>query len=188
MGLSNPITPKPGVEELIRLVRGQKVILGHDQAGLYGVETRVLMQAVKRNVDRFPEDFAFQLTWYESERAGPLVYNADKKRASKSQIVILKRGGNIKYRPYAFTEQGVAMLSSVLRSSRAVQVNIEIMRTFVRLRQVLSAHKGLARKLAELEKKYDGQFRVVFEAIRKLMESPPVPARPRIGFRPESRL
>jgi hypothetical protein len=135
-----------------------------------GVETRELVQAVKRNIERFPEDFMFQLT-------------AEEFRRLRSQSVIPKptgRGGR-RVPPYAFTEQGVAMLSSVLRSARAVQVNIEIMRAFVRLRQMLDQNVDLARKLAALEKKYDAQFRVVFDAIRELM-APPVKTRRPIGF------
>jgi hypothetical protein len=138
---------------------------------LYGVETRVLVQAVKRNLERFPEDFMFQLS-------------KDDVDFLRSQIVTLKkgRGQHSKYLPYAFTEQGVAMLSSVLRSQRAIQVNIEIMRTFIRLRQILASHVELARKLDALEKKYDAQFKQVFEAIRQLM-TPPEPKRRPIGFR-----
>lgn len=143
-------------------------MLGSDLADLYGVETRVLNQAVRRNAERFPKDFMFQLSWEETS-------------ALRSQIVTLKRGQHRKYRPYAFTEQGVAMLSSVLNSPRAVRVNIEIMRAFVRLRQMLAAHADLARKHDDLERKYDRQFRIVFDAIRELM-SPPEPKRKRIGF------
>jgi hypothetical protein len=143
-------------------------MLDEDLANLYGVETRALVQAVKRNLDRFPADFMFQLSPDEAE-------------SLRSQIVTSKGRGGRRYPPYAFTEQGVAMLSSVLRSKRAVQVNIEIMRAFVRLRQILASHAVLARKLNELEKKYDSQFRAVFDAIRQLM-SPPVEKRPPIGF------
>jgi hypothetical protein len=137
-------------------------------AELYQVEPRVLVQAVKRNIARFPEDFMFQLTEEEFSNL-------------KSQIVISSWGGLRRARPYAFTEQGVAMLSSVLRSKRAIQVNIEIMRAFVRLRRMLASHADLARKLEALEKKYDAQFRVVFEAIRELMKPPETKRRP-IGF------
>ena len=144
------------IEQLIFLIHGQKVMLSTHLADLYGVESRTLVQAVKRNIERFPEDFIFQLTDKEFDNL-------------KSQIVISSWGGMRRARPYAFTEQGVAMLSSVLRSERAVQVNIEIMRAFVRLRQMLSTHKDLERKLIALEKKYDEQFKVVFDAIRALM-------------------
>jgi hypothetical protein len=135
-------------------------MLDRDLAELYGVQTRALVQAVKRNLKRFPEDFMFQLTWDEAEQL------------SRSQFVILKRGKNIKYLPYAFTEQGVAMLSSVLHSDQAIEVNIAIVRAFVRLREILSTHKDLARKLDELERKlgkHDDKFAVIFEAIRQLM-------------------
>lgn len=152
-------------------------MISSDLAELYGVEPRALLQAVKRNLDRFPSDFMFQLTW--DEVAG--LQSTPHKRRSRSRIVILKRGQNPKYLPYAFTEQGVAMLSSVLRSQRAVHVNIEIMRAFVQLRRMLLTHRELSVKLAALEKKYDAQFKVVFDAIRELM-NPPIPPRPRIGF------
>jgi hypothetical protein len=159
----------------IVVLRGHRVLLDTALARLYGVEVRALNQAVRRNVDRFPDDFMFQLTDEEVAR-------------SRSQIVILNRsrGSNLKYRPNAFTEQGVAMLSSVLRSPRAVQVNIEIMRAFVRLRQLLESNADLARKLEDLEKRYDGQFRAVFEAIRELMLPATRNAR-RIGFKTEGR-
>lgn len=136
-------------------------------AELYGVETKVLKRAVRRNRDRFPEDFMFQLT-------------KDEYITLRSQFGTLRWGS--KYLPFAFTEQGVAMLSGVLHSDRAVRVNIEIMRAFVRLRRILASHKDLAHKLEELEKKYDSQFRIVFEAIRQLMEPPQKPKR-KIGFR-----
>ena len=157
------------IEARIFVVRGQKVLLSTHLAELYEVEPRVLVQAVKRNTERFPEDFMFQLSAEEFDNL-------------KSQIVIPSWGGFRRAAPYAFTEQGVAMLSSVLRSSRAVQVNIEIMRAFVRLRQMLQQNAGLARKLAAMEKKYDVQFKVVFDAIRGLM-APPDPKQKRIGFR-----
>ena len=150
------------IEQLIFLIRGQKVMLSTHLAELYGAESRTLVQAVKRNIERFPEDFIVQLTDKEFDNL-------------KSQIVISSWGGMRRARPYAFTEQGVAMLSSVLRSKRAVQVNIEIMRAFVRLRQMLSAHKDLERKLIALEKKYDKEFKVVFDAIRALMAPPEKP-------------
>jgi len=160
-----------GIERSILLIRGRKVMLDADLAVLYEVEVRVLNQAVQRNLDRFPEDFMFRLTSEE--------YNF-----LRSQSVILNAGRGLhrKYLPLAFTEQGVAMLSAVLRSPRAVQVSIEIMRAFVRLRAALGAHADLARKLADLEKKCDTRFVVVFDAIRRLM-SPPSPPRRRIGFR-----
>jgi hypothetical protein len=144
-------------------------MLDADLAELYGVETRVLLQAVGRNQKRFPKDFMFRLSKEEYELL-------------RSQIVISKKGrGGRRYLPYAFTEQGVAMLSSVLRSEKAVQVNIEIMRTFVRLREMIATHKDLARKLEALERRYDAQFKVVFDAIRELM-APPEPKKRKIGF------
>jgi len=138
---------------------------------LYGVETKALNRAVKRNIGRFPGDFMFQLTTEEAERL-------------RYQIGTLKSGRGLhrKYRPYAFTEQGIAMLSSVLHSERAVRVNIEIMRAFVQLREMLSSHADLARRLAALEKKYDAQFKVVFDAIRDLTAPPEPPSKRRIGF------
>jgi hypothetical protein len=162
-----------GVENTILLVRGQRVMLDRDLAALYGVTTSNLNKAVKRNLDRFPEDFMFQLTAEEAED-------------SRFQIGILKRGTNYKYLPYAFTEQGVAMLSGILRSARAVLVNVAIMRAFVRLREELSLHKELAQKLAELEHKvenHDTGIHALFEAIRHLMAPPAdeTPAR-EIGF------
>jgi len=131
----------------------------------------------------FPEDFLFQLTWEETERVKPRNSAEIPEQTLRSQSVILRWGAHHKYRPYAFTEQGIAMLSSVLRGKQASQVNIEIMRTFVRLRQILSTHQDLAQQLAELEKKYDAQFRVVFDAIRSSMKTED-PPKPQIGFKP----
>ena len=159
------------IERKIYLIRGQKVMLSTDLAQLYDVEPRVLVQAVKRNIERFPEDFMFQLSVEEFTNL-------------KSQIVISSWGGARRAKPYAFTEQGVAMLSSVLRSERAIQVNIAIMRTFVKLREMLSTHKELAQKLNELERKvekHDADIHAVFEAIRQLMTPPAKPKR-QIGF------
>jgi hypothetical protein len=158
------------IEKRIYFLRKQRVMLSMDLAVLYGVQVRVLVQAVKRNLERFPSDFVFQLNLQEA-------------RNLKSQIVISSWGGK-RFPPYAFTEQGVAMLSSVLRSKRAVQVNIEIMRAFVRLREMIVSNKELAKRLDELEQKYDSQFKVVFDAIRQLM-IPAAPPRRRIGFRRE---
>ena len=163
------LIPVDRIEKAILLIHGQKVMLDADLAELYGVETKVLVQAVKRNLERFPEDFMFQLSQEEFA-------------ILRSQIVTSSDWGGRRYPPYAFTEQGVAMLSSVLRSRRAIQVNIEIMRAFIRLRQMLASHVELARKLDALEKKYDAQFKQVFEAIRQLM-APPEPKRRPIGFR-----
>ncbi len=158
------------IERSILLIRGQKVMLDRDLAELYGVETRVLNQAVRRNIRRFPPDFMFQLSPKEFTQW-------------KSQIVISKKEKmGLRRRPLVFTEQGVAMLSSVLGSDRAIDVNIAIMRAFVRLRELMATHKELAQKIDDLEKKYDAQFRAVFDAIRQLMQPAPVPLKRRIGF------
>lgn len=159
------------IERKIYLVRGHKVMLDSDLAGLYEVETFNLNKAVKRNMDRFPDDFMFQLTKEEAN-------------ALRFQIGMSKtkgRGGR-RYIPYVFTEQGVAMLSTVLNSDRAIQVNIAIMRAFVKLRELIATHKDLARKLSDIEKKYDAQFKIVFDAIRQLMTPPDTKKKP-IGFR-----
>jgi hypothetical protein len=168
------IVPAERVERAILVVRGHKVILDADLAVLYGVETKALNRAVKRNTERFPADFMFRLTEKEAQLLRCQIGTLDK--AEK-----LGRGEHRKYLPYAFTEQGIAMLSGVLRSPRAVRVNVEIMRAFVRLRQMLQQNADLARKLAVLENKCDAQFKVVFDAIRELMAPPVKPAR-RIGF------
>jgi len=166
------IIPIGQIEQRILIIRGQRVMLDADLAELYGVETKQLVRAIKRNISRFPPDFMLQLSKDDFE-------NLRRHFGTSSQW------GGRRYPPYAFTEQGVAMLSSVLRSKRAIQVNIEIMRAFVRLRRILASHAGLARKLDILEKKYDAQFRVVFDAIRQLSsppESEPEPPKKRIGF------
>jgi hypothetical protein len=170
------LVPADRIERSILLIRGNKVMLDADLARLYGVSAKRLNEAVRRNRDRFPDDFIFQLTREEIEE---LTRQIDASNL-RSQFATSSWGGR-RYLPYAFTEQGVAMLSSVLRSKRAVQVNIEIMRAFVRLRRMLASNEELARKLAALERKYDAQFKVVFEAIRELM-APPSPKRRRIGF------
>ena len=162
-----PLPMTEGLESRIFLLRKVRVMLSHDLAELYGVQTKALLQAMRRNVDRFPGDFVFQL-------------DAEEFANLRSQVVTSKHGG-ARYRPYAFTEQGVAMLSSVLHSERAVAVSIEIMRTFVKLRAMLESNKDLAKKLATLEGKYDDQFRIVFDAIRELM-NPPTSTKKRIGF------
>ena len=157
MSAKASLVPVEKIQNLIYLIRGQKILLDRDLAALYGVETRVLNQAVRRNSDRFPSDFLLTLTRNEIRNI--------------SQFVISSR---IKHAPnvFAFTEHGVAMLSSVLNSSRAVQVNIEIRRAFVQLRQLLSSNADLARKLTTLERKYDRKFKIVFDAIRELMATP----------------
>ncbi len=173
MGSKEAVVPVERIESRIFLIRGEKVMLDEDLAALYEVEVKALNQAVRRNMERFPGDFMFQLATEEAARL-------------RSQTVTLEtgRGKYRKYLPYAFTEQGVAMLSSVLRSSRAVQVNIEIMRAFVRFRQMMTTHADLERKLAALEKKYDAQFKAVFDAIRALMKPPAPKKKHPIGFVP----
>jgi hypothetical protein len=166
-----PLVSPSDVERVILSVRGQRVMLDRDLAVLYGVPVGVLNQSVTRNLDRFPPDFMFRLT-------------PEEHRSLRSQFVILEkgRGRHRKYPPSAFTEQGIAMLSGVLRSPRAVAVNIEIMRVFVRLRHFLATHSELARQLAELERRHEAKFKVVFDAIRQIM-TPPDPKRRPIGFR-----
>ena len=169
MAGNRSVAPFERIESRIFLLRGHKVMLSRDLAVLYGMGPRALTQAVKRNRERFPGDFMFQLTAGEYANL-------------KSQIVTSSWGGARRAAPYAFTEQGVAMLSSVLRSRRAVLANIEIMRAFVRLRQLVASHTDLARKLDALERKYDTQFKVVFDAIRELMAPPTLKPKRRIGF------
>jgi len=167
------LIPVERIEKAIYLIRGEKVMLDSDLANLYGVETKAVNRAAKRNLKRFPPDFMFQLT-------------AEESAALRYQIGTSKEGrGGRRYQPYAFTEQGVAMLSSVLSSERAVLVNVEIMRAFVKLRRMLASNAELSRRLDELESKYDRKFKVVFDAIRQLM-SPPLPRRKQIGFHSRS--
>lgn len=157
------------IKHKILLVRGQKVLLDSDLAVLYGVETKMLLRQVRRNMTRFPSDFMLQLTQKEWDNL-------------RCQIGTSNSYGGRRYLPYVFTEQGVAMLSSVLSSERAIEVNIHIMRAFVKLRKLLSSHKQLARKIEEMEKQYDYQFAVVFDAIKKLMDPPATAKKRRIGF------
>ena len=164
------IIPIERVEQKIYFIRSQKVMLDSDLAELYGVETKAFNRAVKRNLERFPKDFMFQLAPEEAE-----ILRCHFGTSS------LEWGGR-RYLPYAFTEQGVAMLSSVLRSRKAAMVNVAIMRTFVKLRQMLATHRDLARKLEALEKKYDARFKVVFDLLRDLRK-PSLPARKPIGFK-----
>ena len=165
-----PAELRENISSHIYLIRGQKVMLDEDLASLYGVETRILTRAVKRNLDRFPKDFMFQLKVQEV-------------KALRSQIGISNEGrGGRRYLPFAFTEQGIAMLSSILRSKQAIKVNIEIMRAFVKLRGMVIEHEELKLQLSNLERRYDGQFKKVFDAIRELM-GPRNPAKKRqIGF------
>jgi hypothetical protein len=167
--MSKEIIPQEILESKILLIRGHKVMLDRDLAVLYEVETKVLNRAVRRNTERFPEDFMFKLAKTELTAI------------SRCQIGTLKQGGNIKYSPYVFTENGVAMLSSVLNSRRAIKVNIQIMRTFTKIRELLSTHADLRRKLEEMERKYDYQFKVVFDAIKSLISEPDKKVK-RIGF------
>jgi hypothetical protein len=187
--MSKEIIPIQRIAQSIYLLRAQKVMLDTDLAALYDVETRVLNQTVKRNAARFPDDFMFRLSVEEVGflRSQIVILNrqgVDKKRVTttSSQIVMSSRG--VRYRPYAFTEQGVAMLSSILKSERAVKVNIAIMRAFVKLRETLETNRELARKFAELEKrvgKHDAKIDAILEAIRQLV-APPAKPRREIGF------
>lgn len=173
MNIMEDTIPIERIERRIHLFRGSKVLLDRDLAELYGVETKQLKRAVNRNMGRFPTDCMFQLREDEVQR-------------SRCQIGTLKRGQNVKYLPYAFTENGVAMLSSVLKSERAIQVNVQIMRTFTKLRQMLTAHRQLDDRLGVLERKFrshDDRIREIFDAIRELMAPPEKPRRP-LGFRP----
>ena len=163
------LVPQQIIERKILLLRGKKVMLDRDLAVLYGVETKILNRAVKRNIERFPDDFIFQLSKEEYDEL------------LRCQIGTLTRGQHSKYLPYAFTENGVAMLSSVLNSKRAIQVNIQIMRTFTSIREMIATHKDLQKKIAEMEKKYDYQFKMVFDAIKQLL-APLEPKKRKIGF------
>ena len=166
---SEALVPAEVIENRILLIRGQKVMLDAHLSELYQVSTKALNQAVKRNLERFPGDFMFQMTREEVQN-------------SRSQIVTLKKqGSNIKYLPYVFTEQGIAMLSSVLKSRRAIQVNIQIMRTFTKLREMLMNHRDLKKKIEEMEMKYDGQFKIVFDALREMLHVKEKPEY-KIGF------
>ena len=174
--MGNDLVPEEIIEQKIFMIRGHKIMLDRDLAKLYGVKTMVLNQAVKRNIKRFPQDFMFQLSKEEMENW-------------ISQFVISNRERmGIRRKPYVFTEQGVAMLSSVLNSERAIQVNIAIMRAFVKLKQILYMNEELAHKLAELERKiekHDVGIQAIFEAIRKLMAPVPIKPKPQIGFKPD---
>ncbi len=165
--MTTKLIPQEIIQNKIFLIRGLKIMLDKDLAALYDVETRVLNKAVTRNLDRFPEDFCFKLTKGEFHH---LMFH----------FGTSKRGGTRKL-PRAFTEHGILMLSSVLNSKRAIQVNIQIMRTFTQLREILANHKGLREKIEAMEKKYDHQFKIVFQAIKELLEPPQKPKRP-IGF------
>ena len=170
--MAEELVPHEVIENKIYLIRGQKVMMDMDLATLYGVETKYLNRQVRRNIDRFPGDFMFQLTKNEAEVL---------RCQNVTLEIVEKRGRHSKYLPYAFTEHGILMLSSVLNSKRAIGVNIQIMRAFVKLRQLLSAHADLRRKIEGMEKKYDGQFKVVFDAIKALIQPPPRKTK-KIGF------
>jgi hypothetical protein len=158
--------PQERIETKIYFIRGKKVMIDRDLAELYGVETKVLNQAVRRNAGRFPDDFVFQLNKQETEIWMSQIVITNR---SRSQIVTLNRGRNIKYAPYVFTEQGVAMLSSVLKSERAIMVNVQIMRTFTKIREMIVSNKELREKIEKLERNYDSKFRAIFQAIKQLM-------------------
>jgi phage regulator Rha-like protein len=151
------LIPLEHIANKIFWIRGKKVMMDRDLSALYGVETKVLNQAVKRNLERFPEDFMFQLT---GEEAIDL----------RSQIVTLKRGQHRKYLPFVFTEHGVAMLSSVLKSKKAIEINIFIVRSFIRLREILSTHKDLVEKIEKIERKYDRQFKLIFDVMQRVLD------------------
>lgn len=177
--------PHAVIENKIFLIRGHKVMLSNHLAILYGVKAKALIQAIKRNADRFPDDFMFQLTLEETNSLRSQFVTLNE-LVDRQGVANSKRGKHVKYLPYAFTEQGVAMLSSVLKSKRAVQVNIVIMRAFVKLREILSNHKELLHKLKELEgnvKRHDSEIQAIFEAIRQLMAPPSEKPKRRIGFR-----
>jgi len=163
------LVPLERIERTILLLRGERVILDTDLAALYGVSTKVFNQAVRRNLERFPADFMLQLTPEEFDNL-------------RSQSVTSSRWGGRRYRPYAFTEHGAIMAANILNAPRAVQASIMVVRAFVRLRQMVLSHAELARRLDALERKYDAQFKVVFDAIRELMEPPPALPKGRIGF------
>jgi len=188
MPKSNAIVLFDRIQQAILIVRGERIILDADLAALYGVTTKRLNEQVRRNRDRFPEDFAFRLSWEEvrASRSQFATLNDLGSQGPRPQTATLKRGRNVKYRPYAFTEHGAIMAANVLNSERAVRVSVLVVRTFVRLRGMLAANKELAGRLDELERKvagHDGDIRALVEAIRQLMAPPPEPARKRIGFR-----
>lgn len=169
MSKTNPVLPEEFIQNKIFIIRSKKVMIDSDLAMLYGVETKNLNKAVKRNIERFPEDFMFQL-------------NKKEANSLRFQFGTSKTGsGGRRYLPYVFTQEGVAMLSSILNSERAIHVNIQIMRAFVKLRELMASHKDLRNKIEQMEKKYDRQCQIVFNAIKRLLEPPQKPKRP-IGF------
>lgn len=170
--------PDQGIDNLIREIRGQKVILDRDLAGVYGVSTKAFNQAVKRNLARFPEDFIFRLSKRE----------ADAVQISRSQTVTLKRGQNVKYLPYAFTEHGALQVANILNSARAVQMSVFVIRAFVKMRDELAANSAMAKRLAQIDNTlflHDSALRDLYQMIRPLLAPPPdPPQKPRIGFTP----
>jgi len=183
------LIPAERIEGAILEIRGKKVMLDRELAALYGVSVKAFNQAVRRNLERFPDDFMFQLTWEEVECPMSRSATSDDAR-SRSQSVTLKRGGNIKYRPYAFTEHGAVMAATILNSPRAIEVSVFVVRAFVRLSRAAADQRQLALRLAELESKYaahDKNLQVVFDALRRLMQ-PPEPKKRRIGFVTTDRL
>jgi hypothetical protein len=183
------LVPSEVIERRILLLRGRKVMLDRHLAELYAVPTKRLNEAVKRNAARFPKDFMFQLTAEEAAALRSQFATSSEEPDRVGSPTMLSSGGHggRRYLPYVFTEQGVAMLSSVLKSDRAIVVNIAIMRTFVRLRQMLAAHRELARRLTAMEQNYDQRFKVVFDILRQLTEPPPAPPKRPIGFRAQKR-
>ncbi len=159
------------IESKILFIRGAKVILDRDLAELYCVETKLLKRSVRRNISRFPKDFMFELSHQEH-------------KSIRRQFGTFKKGEHSKYLPYAFTQEGVAMLSSVLNSKRAIQANIQIMRAFVKLRELMATHDNLKKKIEEMEKKYDYQFKIVFDAIKQLLKPPKQEPKKQVGFHP----
>lgn len=170
MTTPDSLVPLENIANRIHVIRGMKVMLDADLAELYEVETKALTRAVRRNVDRFPEDFMFELSAEEFDNL-------------RRQFGTSSQWGGRRYPPYAFTEQGVAMLSGILNSMRAIQVNIQIMRTFVQLREMMAGNDQLRRKIEAMERKYDGQFKIVFDALKKILAAP-APKKRRIGFEP----
>jgi hypothetical protein len=181
--MKNTIIPSEIIENRIFLIRGKKVMFDRDLARLYGVETKVLNQAVRRNIARFPDDFMFRLTKEESQIWKSQIVTSSSDNSLRSQIVTLKRGQHLKYQPIAFTEQGVAMLSSVLKSRKAIRVNIQIMRTFTKIREMIISNKALREKIEAMERKYDSKFKVVFDVIKRLIEKDKIEPVKIVGFR-----
>jgi phage regulator Rha-like protein len=193
---SLPIVPEDRIVGKIYFIRGEKVMFDRDLAALYGVETKTLNRAVKRNTKRFPDDFMFQLNKNEADmfsryQFGTLnenlksqIVTSKKSESSRSQFVTLKRGSNIKYFPFVFTEQGIAMLSAVLKSERAIEVSIQIVRVFIRMRKLLATHKELREKIEKMEKENKENFKIIFKVIAKLIKTDPKDsALEIIGFR-----